>query len=211
MAFASSFDGFVVGITYYIKGLGINRVHYLTMGLCTGTMMAFSMAVGKLLASVLPSNLETYFGAVILIGLGGWQIRHQIQPNTPHDKDFSAFATGSSPSNNCMYRVARTITTILKEPLKADQDLSGTIDGKEAWLLSVALGMDAFAAGLGVSSMGFSLLLIPISALFSPLFVFLGFTVAKITLPKSRGPKDKQVLPGLLLMLIGLLKILGWF
>ena len=47
VVFASSFDGFMTGIAYSIKGLRINYGHYWMIGFCTGTMMGISMVFGN--------------------------------------------------------------------------------------------------------------------------------------------------------------------
>lgn len=227
VAFASSFDGFMVGLAYSIRGLRISSAHYWIMGTCTGTMIGVSMIFGKLLASVMPDNVETCIGAVILICIGIWQIRQQTRVSTgqhlqeadsraaqveqkPDTPGVNVSRKSTGPQRNCLIGMAETVVAILNEPLKADQDLSGTIDTKEAWLLSVALGLDAFAAGLGASVVGFSMLLIPLSALASPAFVFLGITVGKVT-RADRHLGRNQILPGIVLIAIGLMKMFGCF
>lgn len=233
VVFASSFDGFMVGIAYSIMGLRISRVHYCIMAFCTATMMGASMIVGRLLAMWLTKDLSTYTGAVILILVGSWQIQQQSQASSRQDSTeksnlYDAKNRGltrmfqsesvlsgccsqqSEFQEPCVVGLAEIIIDIMKEPLKADQDLSGTIDIREAWLLSVALGLDAFAAGLGASAAGFPLIVIPIAALASPLFVFLGMSVARIT-KANKNLRGKQILPGVVLIAVGILKIFGCF
>ncbi len=229
VVFASSFDGFMVGIAYSIKGLRMSRIHYWIMAFCTGTMMGASMIVGRLLTVWLKKDLSTCLGAAILILLGLWQIRQQADSFNRQDltKPNQSEVSESGRSNHkncqkpglcqqsrrfkpCLARMAELIIDIMKEPLKADRDLSGTIDIKEAWLLSVALGLDAFAAGLGASAAGFPMIMIPIAALASPGFVFLGIIVARIT-KADENLRGKQMLSGVVLIAVGILKIFGCF
>jgi len=238
VVFASSFDGFMTGIAYSIKGLRINYGHYWMIGFCTGTMMGISMVFGKLLASVMPDNMESVIGAAILVGLGVWNVIQEAPPrenrrllqahssqeaspsvdlqvelnrHTP-TADVSHVTARSRPDSskrNCIVDAIKTVLAVFKEPLKADRDLSGSIDTTEAWVLSIALGLDAFAAGLGASVAGFPMLLIVISAIASPAFVYLGITAGNAARGKN-NPRRNQVLAGIILIVVGLAKAFGF-
>lgn len=222
---ASSFDGFLAGMAYSSRGLRISCTHYWIIGFCTGAMMGISMLFGKLITSVMPDRMETFMGAAILAGLGIWQIT-QKGP-LPENEDLQQLSSMDLPAHRkhdgftensiqtsgtsrraCIIVMAEAVLAVFKEPLKADKDLSGNIDTKEAWILSIALGLDALAAGLGASVAGFPMLLVVISALASPAFVYLGITAGR-----ARGvrgnPRRTQVLAGLILIGVGFLKAAG--
>ena len=114
-----------------------------------------------------------------------------------------------SSKRNCIVDAIKTVLAVFKEPLKADRDLSGSIDTTEAWVLSIALGLDAFAAGLGASVAGFPMLLIVISAIASPAFVYLGITAGNAARGKN-NPRRNQVLAGIILIVVGLAKAFGF-
>jgi putative Mn2+ efflux pump MntP len=230
VVFASSFDGFMVGISYSARGVSLNRIHYGIMAFCTGAMMGLSMGLGRFLTARLPNRLENYLGAGVLICLGLWQIwqgtQSTKQGSSPQAKaipgDNLGFAQQGDESDNrgspghythcheisqCLHQMLRVILDILKEPLKADRDLSGTIEAKEAWFLSIALGLDALAAGLGTSVAGFSTVLIPVAAAASPAFVYLG-TILGRTSKLGQIIGETRFLPGLILITVGVIRLL---
>lgn len=67
------------------------------------------------------------------------------------------------------------VINILKKPMSADFDNSGTITGVEAIVLGFALSLDAFGAGIGASMLGYSPLFLTIAVIImSTSFVSLG-------------------------------------
>ncbi len=213
-----SFDGFIVGIAYSLKRFDINYDHYWKIGICSGTMIGTSMISGKFFASVISHKTGVYLGASILIALGIWQIIQQYQKvatrffhQTDHTNCSVVERSGVIyPQHKIKNSLMQNVAEILNEPLKADRDLSGSIDAGEAWLLSVALGLDAFAAGFGASMVGISLHIIPIAAFASPFFVFLGTILGK-RFAVAHNIQYNQVLSGFVLIIIGVLKLLGLF
>jgi putative sporulation protein YtaF len=89
----------------------------------------------------------------------------------------------------------------------ADIDNSGTITGREAFLLGVALSLDAFGAGIGAALIGFSPIMMAISvATMSALFVTLGMKSGN-RFADSAWIKKFSFIPGLLLMVIGVFSL----
>jgi putative sporulation protein YtaF len=221
VVFASSLDGFVTGMAYSIKGLRLSCTHYLIIGFCTGSLMGISMVAGTLIASALPYRVQTLLGGAILVGLGIWQIAQepshadrQIEEGLDgHAGSAAASAVTPVHANPASKRhglidLIEAVLAVLREPLKADKDLSGSIELGEAWILSIALGLDAFAAGLGASMAGLPMAIILIASLVSPAFVYLG-TLAGRASGISQNTRYKQVLSGIILMGVGLLKAAG--
>jgi putative sporulation protein YtaF len=91
------------------------------------------------------------------------------------------------------------VIKVFYDPVMADLDESGDIDLKEALTLGVALGLDAFSAGLGVSIAGFSMALLPYVMLGSMFFVYLGQSFGKMKMPDALGQRW-SLIPGLILM-----------
>lgn len=208
VVFASSFDGFMVGISYSARGLSMNSMHYLIMALCTGTMMGLSMCFGKLLTAWLPNMVENYLGAAILICLGLWQIWQGTQTGQtePRPEKEAVVAIEEQKRARRVFQLLNTIMDIVEEPLRADWDRSGTIDRKEAWLLGIALGLDALAAGLGTSVAGFSMVVIPVAAVASPAFVYAGAMAGRFSI-LGRKIGETRFLPGAILIVIGAARI----
>jgi putative Mn2+ efflux pump MntP len=100
------------------------------------------------------------------------------------------------------------VIQILRTPSSADMDASGSISPMEAMLLGIALSLDAFGAGLGAALLGFSP--IPTSlmiALFSGSFLLLGMRTG-LKLSGKYWMKHAGLLPALLLITMGIMKLL---
>lgn len=100
------------------------------------------------------------------------------------------------------------VIQILRSPSKADMDNSGSISAQEAMWLGIALSLDAFGAGLGAALLGFPTLWTAlIIALFSGAFLSLGMKVG-LRFSALRWMRGLSVLPALLLMIMGIMKLL---
>ncbi|WP_440118366.1 manganese efflux pump [Paenibacillus sp. QZ-Y1] len=100
------------------------------------------------------------------------------------------------------------VIQILRSPSKADMDNSGSISAQEAMWLGIALSLDAFGAGLGAALLGFPTLWTAlVIALFSGAFLSLGMRVG-LRFAALRWMRRLSVLPALLLMIMGIMKLL---
>lgn len=100
------------------------------------------------------------------------------------------------------------VIQILRSPSKADMDNSGSISVQEAMWLGIALSLDAFGAGLGAALLGFPTLWTAlVIALFSGAFLSLGMKVG-LRFAALSWMRRLSVLPALLLMIMGIMKLL---
>ncbi|MGG4220432.1 MntP/YtaF family protein [Paenibacillus jamilae] len=100
------------------------------------------------------------------------------------------------------------VIRILRSPSAADTDRSGSISATEAVWLGIALSVDAFGAGLGAAMLGFHPLSTALAiTLFSGVFLIAGMK-AGFFLSAFRFMKALGVLPALLLIMMGILKLL---
>jgi putative sporulation protein YtaF len=96
---------------------------------------------------------------------------------------------------------------ILKKPLSADFDQSGTITGIEAMMLGFALSLDAFGAGIGAAMLGYPPIYLALTvAVMSSLFVLLGIKSGTF-FHKFEWIQKFTFLPGILLIIIGIWKL----
>ncbi|MNT95181.1 manganese efflux pump MntP [compost metagenome] len=87
-------------------------------------------------------------------------------------------------------------------------DKSGSISPLEALVLGIALSLDAFGAGLGAALLGFEPLRTSLTiALFSGSILLLGLHTG-FRFSGSSWMKRASLLPALLLIAIGILKLL---
>lgn len=229
LAFALSLDGFGVGITYGLRKMKIPLLSVMIISLCSGVVIYVSMQVGVLLAKVISPHAASSIGAVILVLMGCWSL---FQMLTQKEKDAVAPSQGSGATDqetlletaasaagaeaeppkpavfSLELRHLGVVIQILRTPSSADIDASGSISPMEAMILGIALSLDAFGAGLGAALLGFSpwstALMI---ALFSGTFLRLGMRTG-LRLSGSYWMKHAAVLPALLLIAMGIMKLL---
>ena len=236
LAFAVSLDGFGVGVMYGLRKIRIPLVSIGIISLWSGIIIFTSMQIGVLMSSFMSPSFAKRIGALILIGIGVWALvqmrqgqKNQAQQEQAASLDQAVVSTMPyADIRNSGYVEPMTFDTlqrtkeilnielkrfglviqILRTPSIADVDKSGNISASEATLLGLALSLDAFGAGIGAALIGFVPLLtasvISISS-GSLLAVGLriGFRYAEMT-----WMKKLSILPGCVLIVMGLLKML---
>ncbi|WP_163581593.1 manganese efflux pump [Gracilibacillus saliphilus] len=96
---------------------------------------------------------------------------------------------------------------ILKKPMAADIDRSGKINGVEPILIGIALSLDSFGAGIGIYILGASPIFTPLYVFFiTVVFLVLGVNVGKYC-ANIKGLKNMSFIPGCLLIIIGIWKM----
>jgi len=214
-ALALSFDGLGVGMAYGLKRIRIPFGPMSIIGLCTALAMTVSMLFGHLLLSQVSIISAGSLGASILLALGIYHLISVFR-NGRTAKTVPAMASCSSPNAyginayktlfSINLSIFGLVIQVLKTPDTADLDRSGTINLKESILLGIALALDSFAAGIAASMAGITFYVIVFVAVLQILMIRAG-QVLTGKLPVAVLDKLK-VVPGLLLIIIGLLKII---
>lgn len=208
LALALSLDGLAVGCSYGLKNTKLLPGSQLVIALITALLMSLSLLIGVFFATIIPTHISNIISGFILILLGIWQL---IQSWISYLK-LNNLPTGLTIPHESLLadiqiKSLGIVVKILKAPHEADLDHSGDIDNKEAALLGTALGLDAFITGFGVGLTKISFLIIPVVALLQVGLLKLGLTLGQrfktIWLNKS-----SFLIPGLLLIILGLLKII---
>ncbi|NLK08461.1 MAG: sporulation membrane protein YtaF [Firmicutes bacterium] len=204
LAVGISLDGFIAGVTYGLRKVRMPLTSVGIASLISGAAVFLSMQAGHIIGVYLNGALLPRLGALLLIGLGGWNVV-QGSRSAPL-KTPTAGATGEDTIFRFRLQPFGLVIQILREPMRADLDASGTISSWEAILLGTALALDAMAVGLAASMVGFPLIATCLSvvavsfiALNSGLFV--GRLWAKDTDERS---VIWRYLPGSILIVIGL-------
>jgi putative sporulation protein YtaF len=216
VAFALSLDGFGVGMAYGIKNIKIPFWSMCIIGLCTVAAMGVSMLI-PYLDIISPQIL----GAAILIAIGGFQFAKAVFPNNTafNNKDkikedavpvIASNSAGIINENQQLFRLDLSIfglvIQILKTPAVADIDNSGTISIPESILLGLALSVDAISSGLAATMAGIPSYSIVLVALIQYFMIRIGLSLAEKLSPGVL--KRAKVLPGILLVLVGLFKMI---
>ncbi|MGJ7912794.1 sporulation membrane protein YtaF [Neobacillus sp. LXY-1] len=202
LAFALSLDSFSVGFTYGLRKMVIPLKSILIIATCTAVSLMVAMSIGHALDKVLSPRVTASIGGIILIALGAWVIVQFFRPEKEketleHEKTIVNFEI----------RSLGLAINILKKPMSADFDRSGTITGIEALMLGFALSLDSFGAGIGAAMLGYSPLSLAITiAGMSSLFVFFGIKCGAI-FHRFEWIQRFTFIPGVLLIIIGIWKI----
>ncbi|TKH42843.1 sporulation membrane protein YtaF [Paenibacillus sp. FSL R10-2782] len=220
LAFALSLDSFGVGVTYGLRKMKIPLLSIVIISVCSGLVIGISMQLGALLSQVLSPVYTTVFGAVILIGIGChslYQSLHRKEDLIDDPDPVSRNVLEAEKSLEVQeertvfsleFRKWGLVIRILRSPSAADMDRSGSISATEAIWLGIALSVDAFGAGLGAAMLGFQPLATALAiAFFSGTFLIAGMKTG-FCLSAFRFMKALGVLPALLLIMMGILKLL---
>ncbi|WP_307468266.1 MntP/YtaF family protein [Paenibacillus harenae] len=230
IAFAVSLDGFGVGVTYGLRRIKIPFVSVFIIACCSGLIIWLSMQVGGWLSGYLSEFAARLIGACVLIVIGGFALfqlrRSREEQSMGADSDDRLEGTKAvgaiSPSGAAERNIASStvlvvmvelkrlglVIQILRTPQAADVDKSGTISASEAVMLGVALSLDALGAGLGAAMIGLPALMTAlIIAAFSAIFLLGGIRFG-FRCSTWRGMQVLSFLPGLLLIIMGIMKLL---
>jgi len=204
-ALALNIDSFVAGLAYGARQIKVPLLSLLIISLISMAAISISMAGGKVLLVLIPEAVAHRLGGILLVCIGFWVLL-QTRRAKMADK-------GRSRENSVarlfkiQIRPLGLVIQILKEPVRADQDSSGTISPQEAVLLGTALAMDSFAAGFAVSMLGFSAgFTVLVVGLGHFLLTYLGILLGRAIMLRGMG-QQICVLPGCILILLGLYKI----
>lgn len=186
MVYGAGHIGISLGLTILISGLG-------------SAILGTALFIGRFLGDYFPGNLLAVGSGVILIALGTYKtVDFRIRR---WRKEYV------KPQKNLMLSLGglRIILNIYGDPLSADEDDSRTLSVGEAILLTIAMSLDGFAAGVGYSmndvSVGAVITAFFLASLISiRLGHFLGCRVVK--------EKDYSWIGGVLLIFLGFFGIL---
>lgn len=203
LALAVSIDSFSVGFTYGLRKMRIPFKSIAVISLCSAGTLTVGMIIGHFIESVLSPDIAESIGGIILILLGAWVLAQFFRSEKsassmlPHPKTIIDFEIKS----------LGIVIQILRKPMSADFDQSGTINGIEAYMLGLALSLDAFGAGIGAAMLDFSPSILGTAvALMSFLFIYAGLQLGK-HFSENSWLQRFAFLPGVLLIIIGIWKI----
>ncbi|MBP3039932.1 sporulation membrane protein YtaF [Bacillaceae bacterium Marseille-Q3522] len=205
LAFAVSLDGFSIGLTYGLRKMHLPLKSLLILACCSAITLMSSMAIGHLAEKLISPAAANTAGGVILILIGVWVLFQLLRSEKKHEED----AVSEKTILNLEIKWLGIVIHILRKPLTADFDRSGTITGIEAFFLGFALSLDAFGAGAAAAMLGFSPLpLAAAVAIMSSFFVFSGMKCGGL-LANNQWIQRCSFIPGVLLIFIGLSQIKG--
>lgn len=202
LAFALSLDSFSVGFTYGLRQMVMPFKSVLIIASCSAVSLMVAVSIGHGLEKIFSPSITTGLGGFILIILGAGVLYQFFRPEKEKE-----LQTQEKTIVNFEIRSLGLAIKILKKPMSADFDQSGTITGIEALMLGFALSLDSFGAGIGAAMLGFSPIYLAITvAIMSSLFVVLGIKCGSF-FHKFDWIQRFTFLPGILLIIIGIWKL----
>jgi putative sporulation protein YtaF len=199
-------DSFGVGITYGMRKIRLPLFPTFVIAGCSGIVFFLSMTLGGLLTNGFSVQLTTWIGAMMLILLGSWSIFQSVvkKKTTPLQVE----TLPDEPVHVFRFELKQLglIIEILRSPMKADMDQSGSISISEALFLGLALSLDSLAAGfaavmIGLSPVFCSVVIGIMSAIFIRVGMWFGLKYAQ-----KAWSQVFTYLPGVILICIGLFR-----
>ncbi|MBA4601632.1 sporulation membrane protein YtaF [Thermoactinomyces mirandus] len=211
LAFAVSLDSFAAGTIYGIRKIRIPLLSILIIASCSGVVIYTGMMAGGGLSVLFSPMLTRAFGAGLFVFLGCVLIIQGEKNQRERDEEQIVRRSELTfEPITWIFQIKRLglVVKVLKTPVVADIDNSGSISSAEAVLLGTALSLDAFGAGIGaafmeIPSLPTALSIALMSAMFLRLGMYFGFS-------HSKNVKNRFVnyLPGLILIVLGMLRLI---
>lgn len=200
LALAASLDGFGVGLAYSLRKIQLPWFSLALVSMISMLAIFLSMVAGSLIVRIFNPVLAGRLGAGILLTLGLLIIiEAYLKQETCPEGEVTLVRLH-------LPRLGLVIQ-ILKEPSRADRDLSGSISIQEALPLGVALALDALGIGFGAAAAGFSLFLTPlVFGCCQLLLLQAGLMLGRRWHPENLSWRG-AALPGLILIAIGLWRL----
>ncbi|MGG4441922.1 sporulation membrane protein YtaF [Brevibacillus fortis] len=220
VSLAISMDSVSVGLTYGLRNMRMPFLSLVVVSGCSFAVVYGVMLVGSSLTEWLTPEIGKYIGAAVLILMGLFTLWRLIATRSGTEAQESA-TEGSNAVVAAekqeeqepivllsQFRIFGVMIQILKDPSKADADRSGHIMGWEAVMLGLALSLDAFGAGISLTFLGYSPLLVALCiAVMSALLLVVGIALGRRA-GKARWLTRLTWLPPILLICIGVAKSL---
>ena len=210
LATSLSLDALGVGLAYGLRKIKIPLSSKLIICLFSIIYSGAALLLGKSLSTVLPPFISRLLGVAILILMGLWIIFQALLKKS----EDSAYEYTQEKIEKTLFKLvikSMGITIqVVKNPIRGDIDKSGFIDKGESLLLGFALSVDAIGVGIGSGLAGFHSMVIPvIVGLFQLGFLYFGLYIGKkITLFEKINTKFLSILPGILLILLAVVRII---
>ncbi len=202
LAVAVSLDSCGVGMTYGIRKVSIPLKSIMIIAACSALSFAIGMFTGSVSEHFMAESWAGVLGGLILISLGIWTASSNFKQN-----DDVYMKVDERTLFQLEIKSIGLVIHILKKPLSADFDRSGTITGLEACFLGFALSLDGFGAGIGAGILNYPLTgVVLLSFIMSAAFMKAGLSAGKY-LNDSFAAKVLSFVPGIVLIALGISKL----
>jgi len=203
VALATSIDSFIIGVSYGIRKIDIQKHIILQINLISAAVIGITMLLGHgvlyfvsdFWARLISSGIIFFMGLVFFT-------QAFIKYKFPADREDKRFI------GRVKIEFLGIIIEILRQPEKADFDKSNTIDAREALFLGTAISLDGGAVGFISSMSGIN---IPVTLaccfILNLLCIITGLKLGRLY-SYHHIRERVSLLPGVILMIFGILKLL---
>lgn len=192
---SSNLDNLVIGIAYGVKKIKIGLISNLIIATVTSIGTLISMSVGKFISGFLPTSLTNMLGAVIIMLLGLYFLIQSILKLIPK------YYSNSLALKN--------VDEIMDYAEKSDSDNSGTLNIKEAFVVSLGLMLNNLGTGLAASITGVNVSITVICTfILSIALLMLGKSIGHNILGSICG-KYAPLISGVLLIILGIFELIN--
>ncbi|MFZ5596025.1 MAG: sporulation membrane protein YtaF [Bacillota bacterium] len=214
-AMALNMDALGAGVSYGIKRIKLPLISILIISFMSMAAISLSMSAGQLIAKYIRPDTAQRLGGILLVIIGVWAFYQYLKQNHNYPEEDPEVQSRHGHDNTegmeavTMFQISifGVVIQVLRKPHLADMDMSGVISWKEALILGMALALDSMAAGIAVSFLGYSVLT---TALFvgsgQIIHTYIGLSAGNL-LSRSILGRQISVLPGIILILLGITKI----
>lgn len=202
VAAAICLDSFALGITYGMKKIKISKTAIFIITLVTTLVLGISVLFGHIIKQFFSPFTASLLSSIVLIGLGCFFMLEG------YIKHLTAVKENEGDNNLLKVKIPKLgiIIDIALDVTKADMDVSGDIDIKEALYLGIMLSIDSLGAGFGYAMGDMNILsLLVFVFLFNIVCISYGLYIGSRTGDIKTNLKT-SLLPGLILIVIGMLK-----
>lgn len=208
LSISSSIDSLGIGITYGIKNTSISNKGKLVIFFVSFIVTIVSLYLGNILKFVFPDFIVDYLGSFLFIIMGIFICFQALNKNKNIDNKKNKIS--KTKTYSFFIKFLGITIKIIKDPISSDLDNSNKIDSKEAFFLALALSMDSLCVGIAGSIIGINTYIFPfLIGLFQVFFLGLGNFLGKKIYNFSSLPSNLwSIVSGILLMILGILKIL---
>jgi putative sporulation protein YtaF len=150
LSVAVGLDSLFAGVAYGLKSIHMPFSSLAIVGIVTTVGATIAMGSARLLGQLIDSHITLVAGALLLIGIGLFNLLKVYLSNDAPAHDTS----DPVRTRKLIFSLGGLVISVMAKPEAADLDGSKSISSGEAVLLSLALGVDNMAATFAANLVG---------------------------------------------------------
>lgn len=193
-AISSSLDNLVIGTAYGLKKIKIRLTSNIIIAIITSLGTFLAMYLGEYITEFLPVSIADSLGAVVILLVGVYFV---VQSGINHIRDKKATEVA-----------LKDIDAMVEYADESDLNKSGSIEIKEAILVSIGLSVNNLGSGIAASLTGLPIYTTVITTfIFSIITIIVGQYLGSSLLGRFFG-RYSPMISGVLLVLLGIAELL---